>query len=71
MWKLRPHIKLRGGLAPSVALPPLPLQEFFPLLQPASLVLQPPPALTFVLAFARMLALFSVGQSLKGDACKA
>ena len=28
-------------------------------------------ALTFVLAFARMFALFSVGQSLKGDACMA
>jgi hypothetical protein len=29
------------GLLPSVAQPPLPLQEFLPL-QPASLVLQPP-----------------------------
>jgi hypothetical protein len=29
------------GLLPSVAHPPLPLQEFFPL-QPFSLVLQPP-----------------------------
>jgi len=29
------------GLLPSVAQPPLPLQEFFPL-QPLSLVLQPP-----------------------------
>jgi hypothetical protein len=30
-----------GGLLPSVAQPPLPLQEFLPL-QPASLVLHPP-----------------------------
>src|SRR6266852_2668942 len=32
---------LGAGLLPSVAQPPLPLQEFFPL-QPLSLVLQPP-----------------------------
>jgi len=42
------HIGLRlisnyswGGLEPSVAQPPLPLQEFLPL-QPLSLALQPP-----------------------------